>query len=106
VAGRRLPGAAEQKGEIFCLPGLVEDHGQICFSGGSLPCFFLRVLREIAFGSATREGIAFGSIWDVRVVNSLVDICKDGASRLEALMHIWIMDMYVCVVYFTFCYTL
>jgi hypothetical protein len=21
-------------------------------------------------------------------------------------MHIWMMDMYVCVVYFTFCYTL
>ncbi len=29
VAGRRLPGAAEQKGGIFCLPGFVEDRGQI-----------------------------------------------------------------------------
>ncbi len=27
VAGGRLPYAAEQKGEIFCLPGLVEDRG-------------------------------------------------------------------------------
>jgi len=86
VAGRRLPGAAEQKGEIFCLPGLVEDRGQICFSRGSLPCFFLhvRVLREIAFGSATREGIAFGSIWDVRVVNSLVDMYAKCGSMDDA----------------------
>jgi hypothetical protein len=46
-AGRRMPGAAEHKIEIFCLPGFVEDRGQICFSRGSLPCFFLhvRVLR-------------------------------------------------------------
>ncbi len=29
VAGRRVPGAAEQKGGIFCLPGFVEDRGQI-----------------------------------------------------------------------------
>ncbi len=29
VAGRRLPGAAEQKGGIFCLSGFVEDRGQI-----------------------------------------------------------------------------
>ncbi len=86
MAGRRLAGAAEQKGEIFCLPGLVEDRGQISFSRGSLPCFFLhvRMLREIAFGSATREGIAFGSIWDVRVVNSLVDMYAKCGSMDDA----------------------
>jgi len=43
VAGRRLPGAAEQKVGIFCLPGFVEERGQICFSRGSLPPFFLDV---------------------------------------------------------------
>jgi hypothetical protein len=32
VAGRRLPGVAEQKLGIFCLPAFVEDHGQIRFS--------------------------------------------------------------------------
>ncbi len=43
-----LPGVAEQKVEIFCLPGFVEDHRQMCFSRGSPSCFFLhmRVLRE------------------------------------------------------------
>ncbi len=68
------PGRAERR--VFCLPSLVEDRGQICFSCGSLPCFFLHVrgLREIAFCSAAREGIAFGSIRDVRVVNSSVDM--------------------------------
>jgi len=30
VAGRRKPGAAEQKVRIFGLPGFVEDRGQIC----------------------------------------------------------------------------
>jgi hypothetical protein len=29
--------------EIFGLPGFVEDRGQICFSRGSLPHFFLHV---------------------------------------------------------------
>jgi hypothetical protein len=37
VAGRRLPRAAEEKVGIFCLPGFVEDRGQICFSRSSLP---------------------------------------------------------------------
>jgi hypothetical protein len=48
VAGRRLSGTAEQKVGIFCLPGVVEDSGQICFSRGSQPRFFLhvRVLRK------------------------------------------------------------
>jgi hypothetical protein len=32
VAGRRLPGVAEQKLGIFCLPAFVEDHGRIRFS--------------------------------------------------------------------------
>jgi len=43
-----LPGVAEQKVEIFCLPGFVEDRRQMCFSRGSSLCFFLhmRVLRE------------------------------------------------------------
>ncbi len=41
VAGRRLPGAAEQNVGIFCLPGFVLDRGQICFSRGSLLRFFL-----------------------------------------------------------------
>ncbi len=43
-----LPGVAEQKVEIFCLPGFVEDRRQMCFSRGSPSCFFLhmRVLRE------------------------------------------------------------
>jgi hypothetical protein len=43
-----LPGAAEQKVEIFCLPGFVEDRRQMCFSRGSPPRFFLhmRMLRE------------------------------------------------------------
>jgi hypothetical protein len=31
VTGRRLPGAAEQKVGILCLPGFVENRGQICF---------------------------------------------------------------------------
>jgi hypothetical protein len=31
VTGRRLSGAAEQKVGISCLPGFVEDRGQICF---------------------------------------------------------------------------
>jgi hypothetical protein len=35
VASRRLPGVAEQKVEIFCLSGFVEDRGQICFSRSS-----------------------------------------------------------------------
>jgi hypothetical protein len=43
VAGRRLSGAAEQKVGIFCVPGFVEHRGQICFSLGSLPRFFLHV---------------------------------------------------------------
>jgi hypothetical protein len=43
MAGRRLPGAAEQKLGIFCLLGFVEGGGRICFSRGSLPLFFLRV---------------------------------------------------------------
>jgi hypothetical protein len=30
--GRRLPGAAAQKVGSFCLPGFVEDRGQIYFS--------------------------------------------------------------------------
>ncbi len=44
----------------------------------------MRVLREIAFGSATREGIAFGSIWDVPVVNSLVDMYAKCGSMDDA----------------------
>ncbi len=44
----------------------------------------MRVLREIAFGSATRDGIAFGSIWDVRVVNSLVDMYAKCGSMDDA----------------------
>ncbi len=35
MASRRLPGVAEQKVEIFCLSGFVEDRGQICFSRSS-----------------------------------------------------------------------
>jgi hypothetical protein len=49
-AGKRLPVSAEQKVGIFCLPGFVEDRGQIyasraavCFSRGSLPRLFLHV---------------------------------------------------------------
>jgi len=34
VAGRRLPGAAEQNVGISCLPGFVADRGQICFLRG------------------------------------------------------------------------
>jgi len=43
-----LLGVAEQKVEIFCLPGFVEDRRQMCFSRGSPSCFFLHmhVLRE------------------------------------------------------------
>jgi pentatricopeptide repeat protein len=44
----------------------------------------VRVLREIAFASATREGIAFGSTWDVRVVNSLVDMYAKCGSMDDA----------------------
>jgi len=43
VAGRRLPGEAEQKDGIFCLRGFVEERGRICFSRGSQPRFFLDV---------------------------------------------------------------
>jgi hypothetical protein len=48
VADVCLPGVAEQKVEIFCLPGFVEDHRQMCFSRGNPSCFFfhMRVLRE------------------------------------------------------------
>jgi hypothetical protein len=48
VADVCLPGVAEQKVEIFCLPGFVEDRRQMCFSCGSSSCFFLHmhVLRE------------------------------------------------------------
>jgi hypothetical protein len=31
VAGRRLPGAVEQKVDFSCLSGFLEDHEQICF---------------------------------------------------------------------------
>jgi len=50
-----LPGVAEQKVEIFCLLGFVEDRRQMCFSRGNPSCFFLhmRVLRE---RKATKEG--------------------------------------------------
>ncbi len=43
-----LLGVAEQKVEIFCLPGFVEDRRQMCFSRGSPSHFFLhmRMLRE------------------------------------------------------------
>ncbi len=43
-----LSGVVEQKVEIFCLLGFVENRRQMCFSHGSLSCFFLhmRVLRE------------------------------------------------------------
>jgi hypothetical protein len=43
-----LQGVAEQKVEIFCLPGFVEDRRQMCFSRGSPSRFFLhmRMLRE------------------------------------------------------------
>ncbi len=43
-----LPGVAEQKVEIFCLRGFVEDHRQMCFSRNSPSHFFLhmRMLRE------------------------------------------------------------
>ncbi len=43
-----LSGVAEQKVEIFCLPGFVEDCRQMCFSHGNSSCFFLhmRMLRE------------------------------------------------------------
>jgi len=41
--GRRLLGAAKQKVRIFCLPGFVEDRGQICFLQGRRPHFFLHV---------------------------------------------------------------
>jgi hypothetical protein len=43
VAGRRRPGAAEQKFGLFCLPGFVEDRGQTFFSRGSLQRFLLHV---------------------------------------------------------------
>jgi hypothetical protein len=43
VAGRRRPGAAEQKFGIFCLPGSLEDRGQNLFSRGSLQRFLLHV---------------------------------------------------------------
>jgi len=43
VASRRLPGAAEQKVGILCLPGFVADGGQICFSRDSMQRFFLHV---------------------------------------------------------------
>jgi hypothetical protein len=43
VAGRRLPGAAEENVGIFCLPGFVADRGPIWFSSSSLPHFFLHV---------------------------------------------------------------
>jgi hypothetical protein len=48
VADVCLPGVAEQKVEIFCLPGFVEDRRQMCFLRDSPLCFFLhmRVLRE------------------------------------------------------------
>ncbi|CAM6025974.1 unnamed protein product [Sphagnum balticum] len=39
VAGRLLPGVAEQKVQIFCLPGFVED----LLLAGSLPRCFLNV---------------------------------------------------------------
>jgi hypothetical protein len=33
----------DQKVGIFYLPRFVEDRGRICYSRGSLPCFFLHV---------------------------------------------------------------
>jgi hypothetical protein len=49
-----LLGVAKQKVEIFCLPGIVEDHLQMCFSCGSPSRFFLhmRMIRE----EGNREG--------------------------------------------------
>jgi hypothetical protein len=46
VAGKRRPGAAEQKVGIFCLPGFVADRGPICFSSGSLPRFFPHLSQQ------------------------------------------------------------
>ncbi len=54
VAGRRLPGAAEQNVGIFGLPGFVADRGQICFSRGSLLCFLLHV-RDRGSGFSHRN---------------------------------------------------
>jgi hypothetical protein len=44
-----LPGVAEQKVEICCLLGFVEDCRQMCFSRGSSSPFFLHMhmLREV-----------------------------------------------------------
>jgi hypothetical protein len=39
AADVRLPGAAEQKVKIFCLPGFVEDRRQMCFSRGRSAAF-------------------------------------------------------------------
>jgi hypothetical protein len=43
MAGRHLPGVAEQNVGIFSLPGFAADSGQSCFSRGSLRRFFLHV---------------------------------------------------------------
>jgi hypothetical protein len=49
---------AEQKLGIFCLPGFVEDRGQICFSrhASSFMCATQEREREAARGSAFFTG--------------------------------------------------
>jgi hypothetical protein len=61
VAGRRLPGAAEQNVGIFCLPGNVANRGQIGFSRGSLPRFFPHVRDPSVFPPELEAAIAAGN---------------------------------------------
>ncbi len=61
MAGRRLPCAAEQNVGIFCLPGFVADRGQIGFSRGSLPRFFLHVRDPSVFSPELEAAIAAGN---------------------------------------------
>ncbi len=41
MAGRRRPGAAEENGEIFCLPGFVADRGPVWFSSSRTSSSFM-----------------------------------------------------------------
>jgi hypothetical protein len=65
VAGRRLSRTAEQKVGIFCLPGVVEDSGQICFSRGSQPRFipsYACAKNKYGFSSSSTPSWLFTSV--------------------------------------------
>ncbi len=79
-----LPSAAKQKVGIFYLPRFVEDRGQICFSRGSLPCFFLHVhmLRVLLYSYLL---LVLPSLMAVSPIHCL-QVCKFDQDTLQVLL--------------------